>query len=360
MSKVDSALRSLEQRWQLKLPACFHRLYRHFEQPYVSPCEFLTLAELEEDSERWNGMLPQYIPFGRDDEGNVFGFYVPPTPSQEDFSVLYWNHEYDHYSPLTSGFRAFVGWCVIQGRYDAQDEFEEDDPEYQEEEENRRRFAEFLDLPKSLVLDALPRNDRELSERIAAWDPQSTRALCQLGTVWAARKEVGRARDFFARASESAPWFGDPYYLVAETYREEEKISEAISRWWRVVSCPIALSTRTSIYDLGAEHPDADVYEAAVDYLRQHVDQIPADVRESPAARVVLEGDSFDPAQRLSLAGAVEAAGDADGAEREWLNVIALSTDEELTTIAYERLIAAYEQSGRTREASFCRLDRSR
>src|SRR5687767_4017900 len=84
MSKVDSALRSLEEKWRLKLPESFHRLYRHFEQPYLSPCEFLTLPELQESGERWFGMLPQFVPFGRDGDGNMFGFYVPPAAAQED------------------------------------------------------------------------------------------------------------------------------------------------------------------------------------------------------------------------------------------------------------------------------------
>ena len=358
MSKVDSALRSLEQRWHVTLPESFHRLYRHFEQPYVSPCEFLTLPELQEDSERWYGMLPQFVPFGRDGDGNTFGFYMPPVAAQEDYPVLFWNHEYDSYSPIASGFGPYVGWCVIQGRYMAQDEFEEDDPEFREEEENRRRFAEFLDLPKHLVLEALPRNDRELYERLAAWDPQSTQALSQLGSVWAARKETGRARDFFTRASESAPWFADPYYLLAETYREEAKTAEAISRWWQVIQCPIALSTRTSGYDLGQAHPDVEVYEAAVKYLVQNVEAVPPDVRGNPLGRLVLEGDPFEPDERLELAAELSGNGDASGEEREALNALALSTDEQLTASAYDRLIALYERNGRRREAAFCAHDR--
>ncbi len=359
MNKVDSALQSLEQRWQVTLPESVHRLYRHFEQPYVSPCEFLTLPELQEDSERWFGMLPQYIPFGRDGDGNTFGFYVPPNVAQEDFTVLLWNHEYDHYLPIASGFGPFVGWCVIQGRYQAQDEFDEDDPEFREEEENRRRFAEFLDLPKSLVLEPLPRNDRELYERLAAWDPQSTQALSQLGSGWAARKDAGRARDFFTRASESAPWFADPYYLLAETYREESKTAEAISRWWQVVRCPIALSTRTSGYDLGQAHPDVEVYEAAVNYLVQNVETVPSEIRANPVGRLVLEGDPFEPDERLALAAELAESGDPQGEEREALNALSLSTDEALTSDAYDRLINLYDRTGRRRESAFCAHDRT-
>ena len=52
MNKVESALQSLEERWALALPEAFRRLYRRFEEPYISPCEFLTLGELLNDAKR--------------------------------------------------------------------------------------------------------------------------------------------------------------------------------------------------------------------------------------------------------------------------------------------------------------------
>ena len=196
-------------------------------------------------------------------------------------------------------------------------------------------------------------------ERLAAWDPQSTQALAQLGSIWASRKDTGRARDFFTRASESAPWFADPYYLLAETYSEESKTAEAIARWWQVVQRPLALSTRTSAYDLGSHHPDVEVYEAAANHLSKNADAVPKEIRATPLARLVLEGDPFEPAERLKLAEELAGAGDAEGEEREALNALALSTDERLTETAYDRLVALYESAGRSREAAFCTRDRN-
>src|SRR5205809_4720771 len=143
MNKVESALQSLEERWALALPEAFRRLYRRFEEPYISPCEFLTLGELLNEEERWLGMLPQFLPIGQDSEENFYGFYVGHGMTREDYPVLFWNHEYDHYYPVASGFGPFLGWCVIQGRYAAQDEMEEDDPEYAAEEQQRRAFADY-------------------------------------------------------------------------------------------------------------------------------------------------------------------------------------------------------------------------
>ena len=175
-----------------------------------------------------------------------------------------------------------------------------------------------------------------------------------------ARKELERAKDFFTRASESAPWFADPYYLLAEAYRVEGKEDQSIDRWWRVLQCPLALSTRTSSYDLGEAHPDVEVYEAAVNYLVQASGLVPPENRTSPLGRLIFEGDPFEPKERLELARLLAEQGDVPGEEREALNALALSTDDVLTQSAYDRLTSAYEKAGRRREAGICARDRTR
>src|SRR2546422_4528367 len=177
MGNTKSLIQSLEKHWQLGTPESMHRLYAAFDQPFISPCEFLPLESLLEDTDRWSGMLPQFMPFGHDGAEDYYGFYIPPIGAQHDYPVLYWDHEYDHYYPIASGFAAFLRWCVIHGRYLAQDSFDEEDPQYAEEEDQRGHFADVVGLPKSLVMDALPRNDRELYERLAVSDPQSAQAL---------------------------------------------------------------------------------------------------------------------------------------------------------------------------------------
>src|SRR5262245_24060810 len=140
MSTTDTALRNLEERWQLRLPEPFGRLYRAFDYPFLSPCEFLSLDAMLDGSERWAGMLPQFLPFGHDGAEDFYGFYLPSGPLGGDYPVLFWNHEYDHYYPLASGFGAFLRWCVIYGRYLAQDSFDAEAPQHEEEETQRREF----------------------------------------------------------------------------------------------------------------------------------------------------------------------------------------------------------------------------
>jgi hypothetical protein len=358
MSAARTKIEALERHWQIALPEAFHRLYGAFTHPFISPCEFLSLDALLDDSERWCGMLPQFLPFGHDGAEDYYGFYVCENTSATDFPVLYWDHEYDHYCPIASGFGAFLRWCVIHGRYLAQDSFEEDDPQYNEEEIQRQEFAEVVGLPKGIVLDPLPRNDRELYERLAAADPQAAQAMAQLGSLSFGRGDFERARDFFARACESTPWFSDPYYLIAETYRIKENLVEAVPRWWQVLQSPIALSTRTPNYDLGEDHLEAEIYEAAIDQLIRHRDAVPADIMQSPLGMLIFEGDAFEPGERLLLSEELEVAGDTFGEERELLNALSLATDDTDTDASYERLIRVYNRMNRQREAAICRHDR--
>lgn len=357
ISSFDTALHRLETQWQLKLPQTFRRLYRAFDYPFISPCEFLSLGEMLKDEQRWRGMLPQFLPFGHDGDENYFGFYALPNGPGGDYPVLAWDHEYDHYYPVASGFEPFLRWCVIYGRYMAQDEFEERAPEYEEEEAQRREFAELVGLPVVLVTDAIPRNERELYERLLRADGQSAYALSHLGSRFLGQGEVERARDCFVRASEAAPWFADPYYLLAETYRIAKQHARACDLWWQVFQAPIALSTRTSNYDLGDEETEAEVYEAATDHCIACGDALGPERTRGPLWELLQRDDPFAPGPRLALADALEREGDAPGVERELLNALTLATDDADIATAYTRLIAFYERAGRARDAALCRRD---
>lgn len=360
MRNTKTLIQTLEKHWQLGVPEAFHRLYAAFDQPFISPCEFLPLEDLVEDAHRWSGMLPQFMPFGHDGAEDYYGFYVPPISSQLDYPVLYWDHEYDHYYPIASGFGAFLRWCVIHGRYLAQDSFDEGDPSCRDEDGQRREFARVVGLPQTLVTEPLPRNDRELYERLAQADPQCTQAMAQLGSQWLARGNREKARDFFARATESAPWFADPYYLLAESYRIEENLEAAGARWWQVLLCPIALSTRTANYDLGADHPESEIYEAAITQLLEYPESAPVDLQVDPLGALVLDEDPWEPHARITVARRLAETGDLNGSERELLNALALATDDSDTQTAYDQLTVYYERTHRRREARFCRTDRTR
>jgi hypothetical protein len=357
MRDPANELSALEAHWQIELPETFVRLYRAFEYPFLSPCEFLSIPELASDKERWRGMLPQFLPFGQDTEENFFGFYLPPNSLGGDYPVLFWDHEYDHYYPVASGFEAFLIWCTTYGRYTAQDEFEADDPKYSDEEKQRREFAQLVGLPLHVVTEPIPRNDTELYERLASSDPQGASPLLQLASIFLGRGELERARNCCVRASEAAPWFADPYYLLAETYRLEGNEGRACQLWWQVFMSPIALSTRTNNYDLGAGQAEGEIYEAAAEQCIRCSRELDASLRETPLWRLLLKGDPFSAGPRLALAEELRAVGDKPSVERELLNALTLSTEEDETAAAYARLIAFYEAAGRQRDATLCRRD---
>jgi hypothetical protein len=378
MSSIDAQLARLETQWQVALPPAFHRLHQAFEYPYVRPCEFYSLEELLDEMNRWRGMLPQFLPFAHDGGDNFFGYYVPsfyPTPDGHrvaDFPVLAWDHEYDHYHPVASGTDAFLRWCVLKGRYDLQDENEELGDVPLENLLDEEAMLQLTEMLGTTTREPLPRNDHEFYERMLFHDGQNTEALLHTGTWFLAKGDAAsleRARDYFARASEISPWFADPYYLLAETYHRTERNEEAFLRWWQVVQCPIALSMRTTDYDIGYDHLEAETYDAAISKMILYSEALPASIRTTSLWKKMANKEMEDqighenfytPSTRLTLAESLEQEGDDTGAEREMLNALTLATDEADMEAAYRHLIAFYESRRRTRDAYFCRRDAER
>jgi hypothetical protein len=362
--KPDNAmegLRAIEQFWRIRLPEAFCKLYKHFTHPFLAPCEFFTLEAITGGAGRAFGLLPQYLPFGRAvGEGGLYGFYVTPDSTDDFWPILYWDEDEMYLHPVASDFEAFLRHCILVGRYETEAQELEDAEDWQADRE-QREFARLLNLPEDLLFGSVPRNDTELYERLACTDPQDAVSLCHLGCVRRARGDSERALDFFHRASEAAPWFGDPYYLVADIYRERRNYERALQGWWAVVQSLLPLCTRTWEWDLGDEHPEADVYEVAADGLAQYSDIAPASLKMMPLWRVVAHDDPYDPDVRESLGDALLSQKDLMGAEREYLNALSLCCSErgKQPERLYDSLIGLYERQGRSRDAALTRHDRS-
>jgi len=358
--KAAGGLRAVEAFWQAKLPEAFRHLYAQFAHPFLAPCEFFSLEAIAAGAGRSFGMIPQYLPFGRAvAEGGLYGFYVTPETALDFWPVLYWDEDEMYLRPVASDFEAFLRHCALVGRYETEEQWEED-PREREDEEERRAIGRLLRLPDDVLFGPLPRNNTELYERLVCSDPQDAVSLCHLGCIRRARSDSERALDFFHRASEAAPWFGDPCYLVADIYRERRHYERAVEWWWAVTQRLLSFCTRTWEWDLGDEHPEADIYEVAADGLAQYADLADAEKKSLPLWRVVVQDDPYDPGVREGLGDALLAQNDFSGAEREYLNALSLCCSERgrQPERLYDALIALYERLGRMRDAALSRHDR--
>src|SRR5579884_1139396 len=360
---VREGLRAVEAFWHGRLPEPFCTLYAHLDYPFLAPCEFFPLEAIAGGAGRSFGMLPQFLPFGRAvDEGGTYGFYVTRENAQGRWPVLYWDEDEMFLRPVASEFGAFLRYCLIVGRYETEEQWPEEGPNRQEEAE-RREFARRIGLPVELALGPIPRNDTELYEHLVRSDPKDAVSLCHLGNMWRARGDAEHALDFFHRAGEAAPWFGDPLYLVADVYRERGDYGRAIQSWWGVVQRLLPLCTRTWEWDLGEEHPEADIYEVAADALAQFCDAADPDLKAKPLWRVVVHEDPYNPDVHEALGDALLAQNDLAGAEREYLNALSLCFAErsKQPERLYASLLALYERMGpsRTRDAALVRFDRT-
>src|SRR5579862_8469114 len=361
LNRAENGLRAVERFWHATLPDAFRRLYQCYEHPFVAPCEFLDPDAIAQGAGREFGMLPQFLSFGRAvGEGGAFGFYVTRDTALGHWPVLYWDEDEMYLRPVASDFAAFLRYCVLVGRYETEEQWQEGGLDEREEQE-RRELLLRLGLPAAVAVSPLPRNDTELYSSLVSSDPQDATSLCHLGCVQRARSADERALDFFHRAGEAAPWFGDPYYLMADVYRERGNIARATDSWWSVARRLLPLCTRTWEWDLGEEHPEADIYEVAADGLAQCADQTNGDLKAHPLWHVVVHDDPYDPDARESLGHTLLAHGDLAGAEQEYLNALSLCCGErgKQPERLYEALIALYDRMGRERDSTLARHDRT-
>ena len=358
---AEKGLCIVETFWQARLPEAFRNLYTHFTYPFLAPCEFFALEAIAAGTGRAFGMLPQYLPFGRAvGDGGMYGFYVTHETDQGRWPVLYWDEDEMYLRPVASDFEAFLRHCILVGRYETEAQWPEDTPDWQEEAE-REEFARLLHLSSDLLFAPVPRNDTELYERLASSDPQDALSLCHLGCAHRAAGNEERALDFYHRALEAAPWFGDPAYLLADVYRERRQTERAIQGWWAVAQRLLVLCTRTWEWDMGEDYPEADIYEIAADCLAQYGEVADTTLRSELLWRAVVHDDPYDPDVRESLGEALKAQNRLADAEREYLNALSLCASEpsRQPERLYDTLLSLYERTGRARDAALLRHDRA-
>jgi tetratricopeptide (TPR) repeat protein len=356
---VEEALQAIEQFWNWSLPSAFRLLFMHNVQSFFAPCEFFSLEELASGVGRSFGQVPQFLPFGRvAGEESLYGFYLGPYSLTESPPIVYWDESEMFLRPVASDFESFLRHCILTGRYETDDEW----PGAAQPDGARLELVRsLLDIPHSLLYDSLPRNDTELYQRLVVIDPQDCVSLCHLGCAARSNGDEERALDFFHRASEAAPWFGDPCYLLADAYRRRENYERAMSGYWSVVQHAVPFCTRTWEWDLGEDHPDADVYEIAADAITQFDDAATAEMKASPLWRVITREDPYDADVRERLAYRLLEAGATAPAERELLTALALcgSAQGKQPDRLYSRLMSLYEQANRRRDAALLAFDRA-
>ncbi len=359
MTSRAAQLDDLETDLHVGLPPQFRQIFTTTTDAVIGPCAFYTLDSVAMGEHRWRGMLPQFVPFGEDDEENLFGLYRIEGVAGDALQVLHWHHEYDHYSPVASSFSSFVDTLLVHGQYDAVEQYDVGDPRLLSVQRELQRWAEAIDVDRSVLDMSAPRNKTELHERLARIDPQNSASLLSLGSLHLGRGDAERARDAFTRASEAAPGFADPYFWLALTYANDHDASRAAGLYWKVVLSPIALSTRTGNYPIAGAWPDSEISEVAVTLLSDVVSELPTAIRRSDLCRTLVESsEPFSPHLRYGLGERSLATGNLVDAEREFVNSLTLAINEDEIDSAYDALIALYRGTGRNAEAELCINDR--
>jgi tetratricopeptide (TPR) repeat protein len=360
------AITAVERFWGRRLPEMFRTLYAQYPRPFLAPCEFYPLPAIAAGMGRCSGAPPQFMPFGRavGDEG-VYGFYISPETASGQWPVMYRDDEEQYLKPISSCFERFLNYCVLVGRYETEDQgagSSDNGNALSTDMDEQIEIGQFLKLNRDVLFGALPGNDTGLYERLACLDPMDAASVCHLGCVRRAYGDAEadeRALDFFHRAIEAAPWFGDSTYLLADTYRIKGQLSRACEGYWAVLHKLMPLCTRSYEWDLGDDHPQGDIVEVAADALRQFERHTTEEMRQSELWKVAVEEDAYDPDLREKYALKLLREGDHLAAERELINTLSLTALEggKQHRRVYQALISLYESQDRRHEAALASFD---
>lgn len=308
------------------LPSSLSRLYMQDMEPSLGGCILYPLEFLVAGKSRWNGMLPQFSPFGADFEENVFGWYILSDNHEGKWPVLRWNADLDYYTPVATGTEEFLLRSQALGLYEMEDDSElEVDPK-------------------------APQNERQLHESFLRFDSGSVESLNYLGCLKMSDKSRTEARKLFSKAIESAPWFMDSYVLKAKCCAEP---AEAAALLEQALLCSVATSTRVEEYNIDPEQFDCSM----VEYARMLLEKSGVAPESDTVRRILAMKSPFTPDARLELAQYLHESNDIKGEERELLNALAFITEANETQIIYPKLIELYHRIGRDIEADLCRMD---
>ncbi len=358
---MNEELQKLEKFWRFELPEKFALRCEILSEKAIPTCHFFKPAEIIQGAGRTYGMLPQYLPFAKTENGDgLFGFFMTSERSEGTLPVVYWDEEEMFLRPVSTDFDCFLANRVLTSVYQEHD-LSSEDRKSPDILKKTSEVVRALGLEPTLLSHRIPENDTELAQRLAGIDPQDSVSLCHLGCSWRSKGEEERALDFFHRATEATTWFGDADYLLADIYRVRENWERATEGWWRTVNKLIPLCTRTWEWDLGEDHPDAEIYEIAADALVQFGKSAAPHLRSSPLWKAVTQDDPYDPDVREALSLKLKALKDFDGMERELLNTLTLCFADrgKQAERIYDNLQAHYELTGQEREAAMIRLDRT-
>ncbi len=359
---VRSYNQKLQERYDLAVPPVMTELYYQWESPCFGGVEFFSLEEIVGGYLRWCGMLPRFVPFAMDSFERVYGFLArrgAPDPPILRYEKLPLGLEASGkplwmgcYQPITSKFQSFLHWLLLVDRYE--DDFEE---ESETTGPNRNDMAALAKLPHYQLNQTVVRNQQEFDSEMLRWDAQNVASLCRLGCVALGNSNPERALDFFYRASESAPWFGDCSYLAAEASFVQGDYERAARFWWHTIHTLFPFNTTSDNWDLGFEHPDGVIPLLAAQKLMDHAEYIEPALQADPLWMLAEEKLLRNLYARLNVGRFFQKYGEMADAEREYLNALSLARKRRELKSAYDALIKLYESQSQFNDAQICMDD---
>ncbi len=317
--------RELENAWEIKVPDLFWNFLTREPSQSLPDIDIFTVEEMIMESERTVRLPPNLRLFGKYSSGDSYiCFHTVNGQNANKYEVVCWNIEERCLIPCASNFVNFLCKHLYSTRYNLDEEGEHDiDVKYWS------GLFNSLEVEAAWVFDEIPMNEKMMYETMSQHDRGDCLSQCHLGCILRSRGQVDEATHHFNEASKYTPWFGDAYYLLADVFRVEDSIEKAFHEWWKILNLPVVYSTRSDSWDLGADYPDADIYELTVDLMLGVQKSIPSTITDTPLWNAFLLEDPYDPVMREKLAETYSELGMHSAAESELWNAYFLYADDE-------------------------------
>lgn len=288
----------LEHAWDVKVPDIFWDFASRYPSQLLPDTHFFQVQEMILQNEITVRVPPNLRPFGmRISNESLICFHTGSHHKSNHWEVVYWNLDERCLSPYASNFENYLCKHLYSTRYSLDEEGLPDiDLKFW------TGLFNSLGIEANWIFDEIPINEKMMYETLSLHDSGDSLSLCQLGCILRSRGKEAEASHLFSEASKHTPWFGDAYYLMAEVMRTEGRMAQAVHEWWKILQLPVVFSTRSDSWDLGADYPDAEIYELTVDLIIGEQKHVPTPITDTPLWNALLLEDPYDPVMRENLA----------------------------------------------------------
>ncbi len=350
--KVDDTMRGeFEDRFGFQIPETMLELYENLPEEFYEFLGFFRVGEVISEEHRPSMMMPGLVPFGREQEGDMYCFYLPWRGVDGRVPIGIWMQETNHFLPITHSMKAFFVWWLGKELIDSVGS-----EDWDEIRKILELFQGSCGLDEFDLMTTPPSTALMWQNNVLAMDSEAVFPLVYSAMNQYAVHGFDMSFQYLETAARTLPMFGAPSLWTARLHAMRGQITQAHHAYFRHLRTPMFVNGYHYWWHAGdLQIPEMSEPEAVQFFDMAEVPP-PAEIREHPKTQFLREADPGSYRARLKLAAELDARGDYAGALVEIENAFFLQAwDDDAAREMLERLLCIYPEHNRIREAEQCR-----